>query len=120
MMTLSRKRAELSVIVLSTLVAGQSTGGFITESGDASKTAYITESAYTFEMTDTYGDGICRRYGASEFKITMNGESGAVSSGVEFRNIIREISDVIGGSTAPLPISGWMSRTMTAHTRHSY
>jgi hypothetical protein len=40
------------------LVPGQSTGNFSTESGTASKTVYIAEEAYTFEMTDTSGDEI--------------------------------------------------------------
>jgi hypothetical protein len=40
------------------LAAGQSTGIFGTESGAVSKTTYIANEAYTFEMmTDTYGDG---------------------------------------------------------------
>jgi hypothetical protein len=51
-----------------TLISGQSTGGAVS----------------TFEMTDTYGDGMCCQYGAGEFKITMNGEPGAIGSSGEF------------------------------------
>jgi hypothetical protein len=58
-----------------TLIADQSTGSFA-----VSKTACVAERAYTFEMTDTYGDEICCQYGAGEFKITVNGEPGAISS----------------------------------------
>jgi hypothetical protein len=45
---------------------------------------YIAKGVYASEMIDTYGDGICRRYGASEFKITMNGEPGAITSSGDF------------------------------------
>jgi hypothetical protein len=63
-----------------TLVTGQSAGSFSTEDGTVFKTAYIAEGAYTFEMAGTYGDGICCRYGAGEFKISVNGEPVAISS----------------------------------------
>jgi hypothetical protein len=49
-------------------------GIFSAEDGAASKTAYIAEGSYTFEMADTYRDGVCCQYGAGEFKITVNGE----------------------------------------------
>jgi hypothetical protein len=52
------------------LVVGQSTGSFSTKGGAVSKTAYIAKGAYTFEMSGTYGDGICYRYGAREFKLS--------------------------------------------------
>jgi hypothetical protein len=44
------------------------------------KTAFIAEAAYTFEITDTFGDEICCRYGAGEFKILVSGEPVAISS----------------------------------------
>jgi hypothetical protein len=54
-----------------------------------SKAAYITEMGYTFEMTDTSGDGICCQYGASEFKINVNGKPRAMNNSGEFRDVIR-------------------------------
>jgi hypothetical protein len=47
------------------LVASQSTGSFSTEGGVVSKTAYITEGAHTFELTDMCRDGICCQYGTA-------------------------------------------------------
>jgi hypothetical protein len=86
-----------SALVL--LIAGQSTGSFSTEDSAVSKTAHITEGAYTFEMTETYGDGICCQYGASEFKITGTGEPVAIISISEFRYVVRESFDVVRCST---------------------
>jgi hypothetical protein len=51
-----------------------------------SKTAYIAEAAYTFEMTDTDGDGICWQYGVGEYMVILKGEPGAISSSGEFRD----------------------------------
>jgi hypothetical protein len=42
-----------------TSAGGQSTGSFSTEGGTVSKTACIAEGVYTYEIADTYGDGIC-------------------------------------------------------------
>jgi hypothetical protein len=64
------------------LVAGHSTGGTV------SRTAYTAKGAYTFEMTDTYGDGVCYRYGAGEFKITINREPMATTTSGDFRDVI--------------------------------
>jgi hypothetical protein len=65
-----------------------------------SKTASIPDGAYTFEMADTYGDGICRQYGAGDFNISVNGEPGANSSSGGFRDVVRKWFDVVGLSTA--------------------
>jgi hypothetical protein len=54
-----------------------------------SKTAYIAEGAYTYERTDTYGNGVCCLYGASEFNITVSGELVAISSSEELRGVVR-------------------------------
>jgi hypothetical protein len=67
--------------------------------GAASKTAFIAEGAYTYEMSDTYGDGICCQNRAGEFKITMNGESVAISSSGKFRAVVRESFFVFGRDT---------------------
>jgi hypothetical protein len=61
---------------------------FITEGCAVSKPAYIAEWRYPFVMTDKYGDltrtemrdAICYQYRAGQFKITVNGEPGAISS----------------------------------------
>jgi hypothetical protein len=74
-----------------TLISGQSTGGFSTKGGTVS----------TFEMTDTYGDGMCCQYGAGEFKSTMNGEPGAIGSSEKFRDVVRESFDVVWRNTGP-------------------
>jgi trypsin len=79
-----------------TLIAGQSTGSFSTGSGTVSKTAFVAEGAYTFELSDTFGDGICCQYGSGEFKITVNGEPVVVASNGEFENVTRETFDVVG------------------------
>jgi hypothetical protein len=102
------------------LVAGQSNGSFSTEGGAVSKTADIAEGAYTFQMADTYGDGICCRYGSGEFKITVNGEPVAISisnSSGESRDFVRESFDVVGAVMAAPSTSGWMLRTMTIRMR---
>jgi hypothetical protein len=64
-----------------------------------SKTMYLADGRYTFETTYTYGDGICYQYGAGDFNVTVNGEEGAISSSGEFRDVVREIFDVVGLST---------------------
>ena len=92
-----------------TLIIAQSTGSFSTDGGAVSKTVYMAERAYTFEATDTYGDGICRQYGASRFKATVNGEPIAISSSGEFR----ESFDVVRRSTSPPSTIDWMSHTIT-------
>jgi hypothetical protein len=84
-----------------------------------SKTAYIAEGAYAFEMTNTHGGGICCQYGAVEFKMTVNGEQRATSCRGELRDVVCESFD--GGSDAvlapPSPIGRMMSRTMSTRMR---
>jgi hypothetical protein len=89
-----------------TLIADQSTDSFSTEGSVASKTAYIAEAAYTFEMTDMYGEGIFYRYSAGEYKVTVNGEPGAVSTCGGFRDVVRESFDV-GRSRGPPLTTGF-------------
>jgi hypothetical protein len=71
-----------------------------------SKTAYIAEGAYTFEMTGTYGDGICCQYSAGEFKIAVDGEPVSISSSGEFRDVVWESCHVVGRSTGPTVNTG--------------
>jgi hypothetical protein len=82
-----------------TLITGQSTGSFSTGSGTVSKTAFVAEGAYTFELSDTYGDGICCQYGSGEFKITVNGEPLIITSNGEFQDVTRETFDVVGSGS---------------------
>jgi hypothetical protein len=68
-----------------------------------SKTGYMamTEGAYTFEMTDAHGYGICCQDSPGRFKATVNGEPVAISSSGEFRDVDRESFDVVKRSTSP-------------------
>jgi hypothetical protein len=74
-------------------------GSFSTEGGAVSKTAYIAEGAYSYEMTDTYGDGICCQYGAGEFHITVYGEPVAIISSEKFPGVVRKSLEVVTGPT---------------------
>jgi hypothetical protein len=56
-----------------TVVASQASGSFTVRYGTLVDTVYLTGGSYTFEMTDTWGDGICCGYGYGEFTITVNG-----------------------------------------------
>jgi hypothetical protein len=80
------------------LIASRSTGSFSTVGGTVVKTANVGDGAYTFEMTDTFGDGICCLEGNGEFKITVNGELAASNNG-DFEDVVRETFDVVGRAT---------------------
>merc|ERR1712176_853538 len=74
---------------------------------------------YTFNIADTYGDGICCSYGSGEYKIKVNGEE--VVSGGEFgasktENFSVTSSPVAPPTTAPFtpPTSAPVSPTTTA------
>jgi trypsin len=84
-----------------TLIAGQATGSFSTEDGTVSKTAFVAEGAYSFELTDTYGDGFCCDYGRGEFKITVNGEPVVTGSNGAFQDVTAETFNVVGLNAAP-------------------
>jgi surface protein len=71
------------------LIGSQPTGSFGAENGTVIKAFYVSAGMYSFEMTDTYGDGICCFYGSGSFKITVNGET-VVNSKGEFRSIFQE------------------------------
>jgi hypothetical protein len=83
-------------------IAGQSTG---TGSGTVSKTTFVADGAYTFELTDTFGDGICCEYGSGEFKITVNGELLVTASNGEFEDVTRETFDVVGSGSGSGSVS---------------
>jgi hypothetical protein len=71
------------------LIAGQSTGSFSTVSGTVVQTFDVSVGKYTFEMTDTFGDGICCRDGSGSFKIIVNGET-VVSNDGQFGDTVEE------------------------------
>jgi hypothetical protein len=75
------------------LIAGQSTGSFSTKSGKVVQIFDVAIGTYTFEMTDTFGDGICCRDGAGSFQITVNGET-AVSNDGQFGDTVQETFEV--------------------------
>merc|ERR1712029_978589 len=54
---------------------------------------------YTFNIADTYGDGICCSYGSGEYKIKVNGEE--VVSGGEFGASKTENFSVTSAPIAP-------------------
>jgi trypsin len=86
-----------------TLIAGESTGSFSTESGTVSKTASVADGTYTFEITDAYGDGFCCSYGNGEFKITVNGEPVVTGSNGDFEGVIVKTFDVVGSNNGSAP-----------------
>jgi hypothetical protein len=86
------------------LIAGQATGSFSTEDGTVSKTAFVAEGAYSFELTDAYGDGFCCDYGRGEFKITVNGEPVVTGSNGAFQDVTAETFDVVGLNAAPADV----------------
>jgi hypothetical protein len=69
-----------------------------TEGAAVSETAYITEGAYTFQTTGTYGGGVCCQYSAGGFKITLCDEPVAIRR-VSLRR--SESIDVVGRTTGP-------------------
>jgi trypsin len=86
-------------------IVGQSTGSFSTAGDTVSKTAFVAEGAYTFELTDTFGDGICCQYGSGEFKITVNGELLVIASNGEFQDVTRETFEVVGSGSGSGSVS---------------
>jgi hypothetical protein len=83
-----------------TLIATQTTGSYHNVGGTFVETAFVVEGAYTFEMTDTYEDGICCQHGIGEFNIAVNGEPVAVGGNGDFGDVVQE-SFVVGLSTYP-------------------
>jgi hypothetical protein len=77
-----------------TLIISRPTGSFTTMGGTASRIAFVARRGYTFEMTDTEGDGICCNFGSGEFKITVNGEPVAIGGNGDFGDVVQETFDV--------------------------
>jgi hypothetical protein len=81
-----------------TLISSQATGSFTALIGTVTSTSSVALGTYTFEMTDTNGDGICCVYGNGSFSIAVNGET-LVSSNGQFADIVQETFEV----RAPTP-----------------
>jgi hypothetical protein len=82
------------------LIISQPTGSFLTVDGFVSRTSFVAGGEYIFEMTDTFGDGICCEFGIGEFKIAVNGESKAAGDNGDFGDVIRVTFDVSEASTS--------------------
>jgi hypothetical protein len=107
-----------------TLISSQPTGSFPTAGGFVSRTEFVAGGEYTFEMTDTFGDGICCSFGIGEFKITVNGESIAAGDNGDFGDVVQVTFDVSEAPTraptrAPTsaPTSAPFSAPTSAPTR---
>jgi surface protein len=81
-----------------TLISSQASGSFTTPGGTVTKTSSVAFGTYTFEMTDTAGNGICCLFGSGSFRITVNGET-VVSNNGQFNSIVQETFEV----QAPTP-----------------
>jgi surface protein len=76
-----------------TLISSQSTGSFTTQNSTVTKNSSVAFGTYTFEMTDTFGDGICCGGGSGSFSIAVNGET-VVSNNGRFDSIVQETFEV--------------------------
>jgi hypothetical protein len=72
------------------LIARQSAGSFQTISGTVLQAFVVAVGTYTFEMTDTFGDGICCMNGSGSFQIRVNDET-VVSNDGQFGGTVQEI-----------------------------
>jgi hypothetical protein len=75
------------------LIASQPTGSYNSEGGTILQAGNITTGTYTFEMTDSVGDGICCQYGSGSFTITVDGET-IISNNGEFLESVQETFNV--------------------------
>jgi hypothetical protein len=75
------------------LIAGQPTGSYSTLGGTAVEMRNITAGIYTFEMSDSFGDGICCESGPGSFTITVDGET-VISNNGEFLEFVQETFNV--------------------------
>lgn len=77
-------------------------GNNLSSNTDYQETACLTDDTYTFEITDSYGDGICCSYGAGNYEIRVDGN--LVAEGGEFaaqEQVVLELGDNDGGSGNP-------------------
>jgi hypothetical protein len=81
-----------------TVISRQPSGSFTTQNSTVTNTTSVALGTYTFEMTDTEGDGICCEYGSGSFSIVVHGET-VVSNNGQFNIIVQETFEV----QAPTP-----------------
>jgi trypsin len=79
------------------VVARQAEESFFEVGGTSVKAVILAEGSYTFEMTDTYEDGICCQEGNGEFSVTLNGAT--VFTGGQFTDSTAKTFQVGGAST---------------------
>jgi surface protein len=82
-----------------TLISSQAPGSFTTQNSTVTNTTYVALGTYTFEMTDTGGNGICCGTG-SRFSVVVNGET-VVSNDGRFRGNVTETFDVRAPTPSP-------------------
>jgi hypothetical protein len=75
------------------LIASQLAGSYNSEGGTIVQAGNIAAGKYTFEMTDSFGDGICCENGSGSFTITVDGEA-VISNNGEFEDSVQETFDV--------------------------
>jgi trypsin len=78
------------------VVASQAGESYSTQGGTSVETVYLADGRYTFQMTDSYGDGICCQEGRGQFSVTSNGNT--VATGGEFTDSVSKKFDVGGAS----------------------
>merc|ERR1712157_559482 len=66
-------------------------------------TTCLSTGTYTFEILDSYGDGICCSYGSGSYSVEANGE--VLVSGGEFGSVDTKTFQVSSGPSTPAPTS---------------
>ncbi len=75
----------------------ESGSGYANGASNIAKTFCLPTGCYTFEINDSYGDGICCSYGNGSYSVTNNGST--LASGASFAK--KEVkSFCVGGATA--------------------
>merc|ERR1712176_186944 len=64
-------------------------------------TTCLSTGTYTFEILDSYGDGICCSYGSGSYSVEANGE--VLVSGGEFGSVDTKTFQVSSGPSTPAP-----------------
>jgi hypothetical protein len=81
-------------------ITGLCTGFFSTRDIIVANTVYVADGQYIFEMTDSYGDGLCCGYGEGGFEIFVNDVKVENSITFDFRYNVDLTFDVSGGTAA--------------------
>jgi trypsin len=80
------------------VVASQAGESYSTQGGTSVETVNLADGRYTFQMSDSYGDGICCQEGRGQFAVTSNGST--VATGGAFTNSVSNTFDVGGASAS--------------------